>query len=82
LAEAGRSPENMEPSVRAKIENCYLALPPAEFPLFLEGLAQPPAKDWGQIFDFSIRIFVAGMVATYGAKTEQPADQARAFAAG
>jgi TetR/AcrR family tetracycline transcriptional repressor len=82
LAEAGRSPENMEPSVRAKIENCYLALPPAEFPLFLEGLAQPPAKDWGQIFDFSIRIFVAGMVATYGAKTEQPADLARAFAAG
>ena len=78
LAEAGRSPESMDPSVRAKIESCYLALPPAEFPLFLEGLAQPPAKDWGQIFDFSIRVFVAGLVSLYGSGMRKPADRARA----
>jgi TetR/AcrR family transcriptional regulator, tetracycline repressor protein len=82
LAEAGRSPENMDPSVRAKIENCYMALPPAEFPLFLEGLAQPPAKDWSQIFDFSIRVFVTGLVGIYAAKSKNPADRACAVTAG
>ena len=82
LAEAGRSPQNMDPSLRTKIENCYLALPPAEFPLFLEGLAQPPAKDWSQIFDFSIRVFVTGLITLYGSGTKKPADQAKAVAAG
>ena len=82
LAEAGRSPESMDPSVRAKIEHCYQMLPPAEFPLFLDGLCQPEAKDWARVFDFSIRVFVAGMTALYTRITEKPADQANAITAG
>lgn len=63
LAEAGRSPENMDPVVRDKVAACYMALPPDEFPLFLAGLSQPPVKDWSPIFDFTIRTYVAGLLA-------------------
>ena len=65
-AEAGRSPEVMDPAVKAKVEACYVALPPAEFPLFLAGLTQPHHKDWGKIFELTIRTFLAGLLATYG----------------
>jgi AcrR family transcriptional regulator len=82
LAEAGRDPENMDPSVLAKVQDCYRSLPPAEFPLFLAGLGQPEAKDWGRIFDFSIRIFVAGLIATYAPGTQKPAHPAHAVPAG
>jgi AcrR family transcriptional regulator len=82
LAEAGRAPGAMHPTVQEKIENCYLALPPEEFPLFLEGLNKVPTKDWGRIFDFSIRIFVAGLTATYAPGTKKPAVQASAVSAG
>jgi AcrR family transcriptional regulator len=63
LAEAGRSPESMDPVVREKVQACYMALPPDEFPLFLAGLSQPPVKDWSRIFDFTIRTFVCGLLA-------------------
>lgn len=82
LAEAGRAPDKMDPSVRAKIEQCYLALSPAEFPLFLEGIGQSPESDWRRIFEFSIRVYVSGLVAIYGAGAKKPADPARAVAAG
>ena len=81
-AEAGRNPENMDPSVLAKVEDCYRALPPAEFPLLLAGLTQPPAKDWGRIFDLSIRMFVAGLIWTYAPGKQEPAALARAVTAG
>jgi|SwirhisoilCB1_FD_contig_51_5811247_length_1002_multi_3_in_0_out_0_1 AcrR family transcriptional regulator len=81
-AEAGRNPENMDPSILAKVEDCYRALPPAEFPLLLEGLTQPPAKDWGRVFDLSIRMFVAGLIWTYAPGKQEPAALARAITAG
>jgi AcrR family transcriptional regulator len=82
LAEAGRDPENMDPSVLAKVQDCYRSLPPAEFPLFLAGLGKPEAKDWGRVFDFSIRIFIAGLIATYARGTKKPAHPAHAVPAG
>jgi hypothetical protein len=82
LAEAGRDPRNMDPSVLAKVLDCYQALPPAEFPLFLAGLRQPEAKDWGRIFAITIRMFVAGLFATYAPGNKKPAAPANAVTAG
>jgi AcrR family transcriptional regulator len=82
LAEAGRDPQNMDPSVLAKVQDCYRSLPPAEFPLFLAGISQPQAKDWGRIFDISIRMFVAGLFATYSQGTQKPAAQVETVTAG
>lgn len=81
LAEAGRSPEMMDPAVREKVAACYLALPPDEFPLFLAGLSQPPVADWAQIFDFTIRTYVAGLL-TMAPGTRRPADEPQARSAG
>jgi hypothetical protein len=81
LAEAGRSPEMMDPAVRDKVAACYLALPPDEFPLFLAGLSQPPIEDWSRIFDFTIRTFVAGLLAIAPAYAK-PADEPGARSAG
>ena len=81
MAEAGRSPEMMDPAVREKVAACYLALPPDEFPLFLAGLSQPPIKDWSRIFDFTIRTFVAGLLAIAPGNA-QPADEPVARSAG
>jgi AcrR family transcriptional regulator len=82
LAEAGRDPQNMDPSVLAKVQDCYRSLPPAEFPLFLAGISQPQTKDWGRIFDISIRMFVAGLFATYAPGTQKPAARVETVTAG
>jgi hypothetical protein len=68
--------------VLAKVQDCYRSLPPAEFPLFLAGISQPQAKDWGRIFDISIRMFVAGLFATYAPGTQKPAAQVETVTAG
>ena len=74
-SEAGRSPETMDPALKAKVEACYVGLPPTEFPLFLAGLPQPYLKDWSRIFEFTIRTFLAGLISTYGPDKAKPADQ-------
>lgn len=81
LAEAGRDPAMMDPAVKDKIVACYLALSPDEFPLFLAGLGQTPVKDWTKVFDFTIRTFVAGLMAE-ARPNAQPANGAPPRSAG
>jgi TetR/AcrR family tetracycline transcriptional repressor len=82
LAESGRQPENMDPHVIEKIQAYYASLPPAEFPLMLAGLQCKPMADWGITFDFCIRTFTAGLMATYGSGKAKPADGVPAPSAG
>ena len=82
LAEAGRNPENMDPAVLDKIRCYYQSLPEDEFPLIVAGLTAKPMTDWSMVFDFSLRIFAAGLVTVYGGSKTKPADRAHAQPAG
>jgi hypothetical protein len=73
LMEVSRDPEVMDPAVKAKVDACYHALSPEDFPLFLNGLTHAPGKDWTRIHEFSIRTFVTGLISIYGTNTEKPA---------
>lgn len=66
MNEVSRNPETMDPAVLAKVEDCYRNLPPEEFPLVLGGLCHAPTKDWSTIHRFAIRMYVTGLLCTYG----------------
>jgi TetR/AcrR family tetracycline transcriptional repressor len=82
LAEAGRNPAYMDPMVLEKVRDYYESLPAEEYPLILAGLACKPMTDWSITFQLSIRIFAAGLVATYGEGNKKPATRAGAQPAG
>jgi AcrR family transcriptional regulator len=82
LAEASRNPENMDPMVLQKVRDYYQSLPADEFPLILESLVFKPVTDFGSCFDYGIRTFVAGLIATSAPAKEKPADRTIAQSAG
>jgi hypothetical protein len=65
LTENERDPDVMDPNVRQKVMDCYMALSPDEFPLFLEGLTHAPEKDWTRIHQFAISTYISGLLAIY-----------------
>ena len=73
LAESGRNPENMDPMVLQKVRAYYQSLPPDEFPLILESFVFKPITDFSACFDYGIRMFVAGLVASHTPANKRPA---------
>jgi TetR/AcrR family tetracycline transcriptional repressor len=66
MNEVARNPETMDPAILAKVEDCYRNLSPEEFPLVLNGLSYAPTKDWTKIHRFAIRMYVTGLICTFG----------------